>query len=234
MTVRLARSVLGGVLLLWGMSAAAQDPPAIDDSEVFDSYFADPTQSFVSEVSQADAADASDAETETPVAVNDFAGTPASDEPAVASAQKDSEHCQTLQESIVVRGESQLRRGTLCRQSDGTWQIADSPSLTESFPDIVEAPLPPPRRSFTPTYAPRCRDVRQTIYIDGRRVTAYGTQCRQSDGTWQLVAPSRSSRPSTVMAAREPRRYENDDFDYPASYGRRVHPLGKRHPNGKW
>lgn len=32
-----------------------------------------------------------------------------------------------------------------------------------------------------------CREYKQTIYVDGRQETGYGTACKQSDGTWQIV-----------------------------------------------
>jgi surface antigen len=32
-----------------------------------------------------------------------------------------------------------------------------------------------------------CRQYKQTIYVDGRSETAYGTACQNSDGTWQLT-----------------------------------------------
>ena len=33
-----------------------------------------------------------------------------------------------------------------------------------------------------------CREFEQTIFIDGRRETAIGTACRQSDGAWRITA----------------------------------------------
>ncbi len=32
-----------------------------------------------------------------------------------------------------------------------------------------------------------CREFQQTITVSGRTETAYGTACRQSDGTWRIV-----------------------------------------------
>lgn len=32
-----------------------------------------------------------------------------------------------------------------------------------------------------------CREFQQTIMVDGRTERAYGTACRQPDGTWQIV-----------------------------------------------
>ncbi len=33
-----------------------------------------------------------------------------------------------------------------------------------------------------------CREFQQTIYIDGRAQDGYGTACRQSDGSWEIVS----------------------------------------------
>ncbi len=35
-----------------------------------------------------------------------------------------------------------------------------------------------------------CREFQQTIYIDGREESAFGTACQQPDGSWQIVNAS--------------------------------------------
>ena len=32
-----------------------------------------------------------------------------------------------------------------------------------------------------------CREYQQTIYVDGKQQSAYGTACQQPDGSWQIV-----------------------------------------------
>ena len=32
-----------------------------------------------------------------------------------------------------------------------------------------------------------CREYQQTIYVDGRKETGYGTACKNPDGSWQIV-----------------------------------------------
>jgi len=32
-----------------------------------------------------------------------------------------------------------------------------------------------------------CREYKQTIYVDGRQETAYGTACKNADGTWTMA-----------------------------------------------
>lgn len=43
---------------------------------------------------------------------------------------------------------------------------------------------------FEPTRTARgyCREYQHTVYIGGRPQQAYGTACRQPDGSWQIVA----------------------------------------------
>lgn len=33
-----------------------------------------------------------------------------------------------------------------------------------------------------------CREYQQTIYVDGREQSAYGTACQQPDGSWEIVS----------------------------------------------
>ena len=32
-----------------------------------------------------------------------------------------------------------------------------------------------------------CREYNQTIYVDGKRQSAHGTACRESDGSWKII-----------------------------------------------
>lgn len=42
-----------------------------------------------------------------------------------------------------------------------------------------------PTRTFTEDGQP-CREFEQTIIVDGKAESAYGTACRQSNGTWKI------------------------------------------------
>lgn len=44
-----------------------------------------------------------------------------------------------------------------------------------------------PIRSGTNTSGQTCREYKQTIVVDGKSETAYGTACQQTDGSWRLV-----------------------------------------------
>jgi surface antigen len=45
-----------------------------------------------------------------------------------------------------------------------------------------------PTRTFTNSAGQACREFQQTIVVGGRTENAYGTACRQPDGTWRIVS----------------------------------------------
>ena len=45
-----------------------------------------------------------------------------------------------------------------------------------------------PRKTFQRNDGSYCREFTQTITIGGRTEEAYGTACRQPDGTWKLIS----------------------------------------------
>lgn len=45
-----------------------------------------------------------------------------------------------------------------------------------------------PERTYQTNGGQYCREYTQTVTIDGRREEAYGTACRQPDGSWQIVS----------------------------------------------
>lgn len=44
-----------------------------------------------------------------------------------------------------------------------------------------------PVRTYQTDSGQYCREYRQTVMIGGEKQEAYGTACRQSDGTWKVV-----------------------------------------------
>jgi surface antigen len=44
-----------------------------------------------------------------------------------------------------------------------------------------------PTRTFTRPSGETCREYTTSVVIQGKRETAHGTACRQSDGSWQIV-----------------------------------------------
>ena len=74
------------------------------------------------------------------------------------------------------------------------WQNPDlvapaaPPAATPAPPVAVTAPPPLGTVSPIPGPArPECREFQQTITIGGQPQRAYGTACRQADGTWRIV-----------------------------------------------
>jgi surface antigen len=44
-----------------------------------------------------------------------------------------------------------------------------------------------PTRTYQNTTGQNCREYTTAVTVDGQKQTAYGTACRQSDGSWKIV-----------------------------------------------
>ncbi len=47
--------------------------------------------------------------------------------------------------------------------------------------------ITPTKEGYSNTSGSYCREYSQTIYVDGKQQTGYGTACQNPDGTWQIV-----------------------------------------------
>lgn len=54
-------------------------------------------------------------------------------------------------------------------------------------PDSGNAGTVTPTRTYQSTDGTYCREYQQTIEVGGRTQDAYGTACRQPDGSWKIV-----------------------------------------------
>ena len=45
-----------------------------------------------------------------------------------------------------------------------------------------------PVREGRDTAGRYCREYQQTIYVEGRQETGYGTACKMTDGTWEIIS----------------------------------------------
>ena len=45
-----------------------------------------------------------------------------------------------------------------------------------------------PQRTYKTDAGQHCREFQQTVTVDGRTQNAYGTACRQPDGSWKIVS----------------------------------------------
>lgn len=55
-------------------------------------------------------------------------------------------------------------------------------------PDTGNSGSVTPQPSYTDTEGQYCREYQQTVTIAGKPETAYGTACRQPDGSWKIVS----------------------------------------------
>jgi surface antigen len=54
-------------------------------------------------------------------------------------------------------------------------------------PDSGHAGSVTPVRTYQTAQGTYCREFQQTVTIDGKQERAYGTACRQPDGSWQMM-----------------------------------------------
>lgn len=59
--------------------------------------------------------------------------------------------------------------------------------ITWSNPESGHSGTVTPRREGTDASGNYCREFQQTVTIGGKTEQAYGTACRQPDGTWKVV-----------------------------------------------
>lgn len=59
-------------------------------------------------------------------------------------------------------------------------------SSSWSNPDSGHSGSVTPTRTYRTASGQDCREYETSVTIDGKRETAYGTACRQPDGTWQM------------------------------------------------
>lgn len=60
-------------------------------------------------------------------------------------------------------------------------------TTTWTNPDSGHSGTVTPTRTYQATDGRYCREFQQTVQIGGKTEQAYGTACRQPDGTWQIV-----------------------------------------------
>lgn len=59
-------------------------------------------------------------------------------------------------------------------------------SISWNNPDTGHSGTITPTKEGRSSAGRYCREYSQTIYVDGRQQTGYGTACQNSDGTWQI------------------------------------------------
>jgi len=62
-------------------------------------------------------------------------------------------------------------------------------------PDNGHSGTVTPSPAYTNTNGQYCREFQQTVIVGGEEERAYGTACRQPDGSWQIVNAAATSTP---------------------------------------
>lgn len=75
---------------------------------------------------------------------------------------------------------AQTTHRTLEHERAGTTRAWDNP-------DTGHSGTVTPTRTYQTASGRYCREFQQTVTIDGRTEQAYGTACRQPDGSWRVV-----------------------------------------------
>jgi surface antigen len=68
--------------------------------------------------------------------------------------------------------------------------LETAPSGTQvawNNPDSGHSGTITPTRTYQTSEGQYCREYQQTIYVDGEEHKAYGTACRQPDGSWKIM-----------------------------------------------
>ena len=85
-----------------------------------------------------------------------------------------------------------LDRADRLAMSQTTQQALETrPSGTSAAwrnPDSGNSGTVTPQPAFTTASGQHCREYQQTVMIGGEAQSAYGTACRQPDGTWKIVS----------------------------------------------
>jgi len=66
--------------------------------------------------------------------------------------------------------------------------VASNGPITWNNPETGNRGVIEPQRTFQNQSGQTCREYTHTIYVNGRPEQAYGTACRQPDGTWRLAS----------------------------------------------
>ena len=88
-------------------------------------------------------------------------------------------------------GKSLDRADQLYMQQTAQRSLETSPAGTTSSwenPDTGHAGTVTPTRTYQRDGGDYCREFQQTVTVGGNIEKAYGTACRQEDGTWMIVS----------------------------------------------
>ena len=87
-------------------------------------------------------------------------------------------------------GKSLDRADRQAMQRQTQYALESSPSGTATSwqnPDSGHSGTITPQPAYTNKANQYCREYQQTVSVGGKTETAYGTACRQADGTWKIA-----------------------------------------------
>jgi surface antigen len=61
-------------------------------------------------------------------------------------------------------------------------------TITWNNPDSGHYGTYTPKKTYQQSNGTYCREYQQTVTVDGKTESAYGTACRQPDGSWKIVS----------------------------------------------
>jgi surface antigen len=98
----------------------------------------------------------------------------------------------TLAGALIGQGVGQSldRADQLAMQRNAQYALENTrTNVTTTWvnPDTGNSGSLTPVETYQTSSGGYCREYQQTVYIGGERQQAYGTACRQPDGTWKIV-----------------------------------------------
>lgn len=120
--------------------------------------------------------------------------------------------------SEVGRSLDRADRAAMANSTQSALEHSPSERPTRwSNPDSGNSGTVTPKPAYTNREGQYCREFQQTIIVGGQEERAYGTACRQPDGSWQIVSAAQADtqvsstattavRPAPVVRARPVRR----------------------------
>jgi len=85
-------------------------------------------------------------------------------------------------------------------------------------PDTGNRGAVTPTRTYQAPDGRYCREYQQTVIVGGQQQQAYGTACRQPDGSWQIVSNAEPQRQQQQVVVQRPARVYVQEPVYVPSY----------------
>lgn len=90
--------------------------------------------------------------------------------------------------SEIGRSLDNADRAIMAQKTQNTLETAPTgQTSTWNNPDSGARGTVTPTRTYQTASNEYCREYQQTVSINGKQETAYGTACRQADGSWKVV-----------------------------------------------